>query len=684
MMSVSTPLVTHSRADTRLHLSENPYGPSPQAVQAARDSLRSLHRYPDPSYGDLINGIAAHYNVDPNRVAVGNGADDLILMLALVARETQRPAVISENTFQSYPLSLQAAGVPVIQHPLVDYSIPVDLLIASFGAGASVAFVCNPHNPVGGILSADAVDRLCTAAREDDVIVVFDEAYAEYADGEGFHSALSAAAHNRNVCVMRTFSKAYGLAALRIGYVIGDPAVVARLNNMQMAFPFHVNRTGQAAALAALRDQKYLARICEKNRVARDLLYLGLRDLGIKYFPSHANFVLAHLPGSASHVAAELRTNAGMFVRDTANLGLTDHLRISIGRPDEMSALVSELTQLMSAAIPRLLQGLMMPVHDSFNGMVAAAAISAAFEMGLLDELRQSASVGVQKFAEVHDLDPLPLNGLCGVLEHARILHLRGDTITPGPEFTDAWLNKGYFLWLVRGYGDVLRRTAELCQVNAGPAARQIRDGGWIASAGKDYGEHFVDPVLSTVLSSVGFTNVADLGCGSAGRLIELARRHPGGRLVGVEVNAGAVEVARNAVQRAGFTDRIQIVNANIAKLEADQFPGIDLMLSFFLGHDLWPEEDCARTFRGLHAAFPDARTFLLSDTYMSPRHDGSDVPDAPIFTLGFEFTHALMRQYIPSLEEWRSFFAASAWQLAGVHDLAIPHSAIFQLSSAR
>jgi phenylpyruvate C(3)-methyltransferase len=320
-------------------------------------------------------------------------------------------------------------------------------------------------------------------------------------------------------------------------------------------------------------------------------------------------------------------------------------------------------------------------VHESFNGMVAAAAISAAFELGMLDELRQSASLNVQKFAEAHDLDLLALNGLCGVLERTRILCLRDDAITPGPEFQDAWLNKGYFLWLVRGYGDVLRRTAELCQVSAGSAARRIRDGGWIASAGKDYGEHFVNPALSAVLSGTSFTNAADLGCGSAGRLIEMARQNPGGRFLGVEVNPGAVDVARNAVQQAGLADRIQIVNADIAELEPGRFPGIDLMLSFFLAHDLWPEEDCARTFGRLRAAFPDAHTFLLSDTYMSPRNDRSEVP---IFTLGFEFTHALMRQQIPSLEEWRSFFATTEWQLAAVHDLAIPYSAIFELTAAR
>jgi histidinol-phosphate aminotransferase len=351
MMSAGPPLVARPRVGTRLHLSENPYGPSPHAIQAATDSLRSLHRYPDPSYHDLITEIAFHYNVDPDRVMVGNGADEIILMLALVARELQRPAIISENTFQSYSMSLRAAGAPVIQHPLIDYSVPVDMFIASFAAGASIAFVCNPHNPVGGILSAESVSRLCDAARENDVIVVFDEAYAEYTEGEGFRSALPAAA-DRNVCVMRTFSKAYGLAALRIGYVIGDPAVVARLRRMQMAFPFHVNRVAQAAAIAALRDQEYLTRIREKNSAARDLLYLGLRDLGIVHFQSHTNFVLVHMPGSASHVARELRTNADLFVRDTADLGLTDHLRISVGRPDEMNAFASELAQIMAATPP--------------------------------------------------------------------------------------------------------------------------------------------------------------------------------------------------------------------------------------------------------------------------------------------------------------------------------------------
>lgn len=330
-MSAGPPLVARSRASVRLDLSENPYGPSPHAIQAATDSLRCLHRYPDPSYHDLITEISFHYNVDPDRVMVGNGVDEIILMLALATREVQRPAMITESTFQSYSKSLQAAGVPVIQHPLTGYSVPVDQFIESFGAEAGIAFVCSPHNPVGGIVSAESVDRLCAAAQENDTVVVFDEAYAEFTEGEGFRSALPAAAHGRNVCVMRTFSKAYGLAALRIGYVVGDPAVVARLKHMQMAFPFHVNRMGQVAAIAALRDQEYLAQIREKNSVARNLLYLGLSGLGISYFPSHTNFVLAHLPGSASHVARELRTSAGIFVRDTADLGLTDHLRISVG-----------------------------------------------------------------------------------------------------------------------------------------------------------------------------------------------------------------------------------------------------------------------------------------------------------------------------------------------------------------
>jgi histidinol-phosphate aminotransferase len=348
-MPAGPPRVARSRAGTRLHYSENPYGPSPHAVQAATDSLSCLHHYPDPSYHDLITEIAFHYNIDPDRVMVGNGTDEIILMLALAVHESERPAIITERTFQSYEKSLQAAGVPVIQHPLSGYSIPVGLVGASFGAGASLAFVCNPHNPVGGILDGESVDRLCVAAQENDAIVVFDEAYAEFAEGEGFCSALSAAAHGRNVCVMRTFSKAYGLAALRIGYVIGDPTVVACLRRMQTAFPFHVNRLGQAAAIAALHDQQYLAQTREKNRAARDLLYLGLSDLGIAYLPSHTNFVLAHLPGSASHVAHELRTNAGVLVRDTADMGLASHLRISVGRPDEMSAFLSELAQIMAA-----------------------------------------------------------------------------------------------------------------------------------------------------------------------------------------------------------------------------------------------------------------------------------------------------------------------------------------------
>ncbi|EHR51367.1 PLP-dependent enzyme, histidinol-phosphate/aromatic aminotransferase or cobyric acid decarboxylase [Saccharomonospora marina XMU15] len=332
----------------RLDRNENPYGPGSAARAALDGAMHEPHRYPEPAYQELTEGIARAHGVHVDRVAVGNGADELILLLALVHRTDPRSAQICEQTFQSYALSLTAAGVEFRELALRDWAVDVAAFVTGFAGGAGLAFVCNPHNPTGSLLGSSEVAALCAAARDNGAVLVLDEAYAEYA-GPGFASALPWAAADAGVCILRTFSKAHGLAGLRIAYLIGDPSVVSAVRQVQRAIPFHVNGLGCAAALAAIGDIEHVARTVAATECAKSALIAGFERLGIAFLPSAANFVLVHLPGRAAAVA-ELLAQAGLAVRDVTELGLPDRLRITVGSQDQVDHLLYVLEGILADA----------------------------------------------------------------------------------------------------------------------------------------------------------------------------------------------------------------------------------------------------------------------------------------------------------------------------------------------
>ncbi|MFI6577856.1 pyridoxal phosphate-dependent aminotransferase [Nocardiopsis sp. NPDC050513] len=330
-----------------LHRSENPWGASPRAVEAARAELLRVHRYPDPRYTALVDALSTHHRVTADRVAVGNGVDEIIMMLALALRGTGR-AVVTEATYQGYPKSLEAVGLRVTHVPLDRHRVDPAALVEEMRKGAALVFVCNPHNPTGSLLDADAVRSLCEAARATGSHLVFDEAYAEYAD-DSFTSALPWAREGGAVSVLRTFSKAYGLASLRVGALIGGPDVVSRVGTVQDAMPYHVNRLAQAAARAALEDQEFLELTRVSTATARTTLCSGLDRLGVTYLPSQTNFVTAHLPGSAPAVTRRLLAD-GIHVRDAADMGMPGWMRISVGTPSEVLTLVRRLEAALAPA----------------------------------------------------------------------------------------------------------------------------------------------------------------------------------------------------------------------------------------------------------------------------------------------------------------------------------------------
>lgn len=314
-----------------------------------------------------------------------------------------------------------------------------------------------------------------------------------------------------------------------------------------------------------------------------------------------------------------------------------------------------------------------------FNSAIAGAALSAAFELGLLEALDRSPELSLKEFCEARGLDHRALSSFCWALHTAEVVRWSpaSDRVATGTGFADAYANKGYFMWLWRGYGHMLQHLAPLAQTRNRTGSFFQRDGAFIVEAGRDYAA-FVDQTFRQVLESQPFRSAADLGCGSAERLIRLAKERQDFVGLGVEVNPQAAAFARTQVEKANVGGRVQVVHGDARDLA----PGaalseVEVVFSFFMGHDLWPKAAAVHALRRIREAFPRAERFLLCDTV---RSELPPEAEPPIFTLGFELTHAVMGHYVPSLTEWAEVFEAAGWRCAAQHPIGIAHSVIFEL----
>jgi SAM-dependent methyltransferase len=300
---------------------------------------------------------------------------------------------------------------------------------------------------------------------------------------------------------------------------------------------------------------------------------------------------------------------------------------------------------------------------ETFNGAVASAAISAAWQIGLLDELTGDAAVDLGDFAAEHDLHTPTVAAIAFALSARMIVDLDRDASVarPGPAFAETYRTKGLYLWLTGGSGNIFTALPELVSRQDRTHRRLERDAATIGVACRDVARTLLDPTVDELLADVTFRTVADLGCGSADRIIALARRHERARAIGVDIAPGALAVAGKAVAEAGLTDRVSLIRDDALDLGAHPgYAEVDLLMSFLMGHDFWPREECVRRLRRLREVFPRAGTFILADTARSSDVRGADIP---LFTPGFELIHAVMDQYLPTLAEWDSVLAESGWR---------------------
>jgi len=340
--------IANQDALTRMHLSENHLGFSPQVWPGIEREFERLKFYPDPDCGALREQIAAVHGVSADMVAVGNGTDELILMAALAFLREGALAVGSSATFPGYMMSSSLVNASFREVPLSNYRVPLDAIVEQCVGAPGVAFLCNPHNPAGTSVGAAALEGFLGGLGRKGFLAIIDEAYAEFA-GEGFASALPAIRAGHRAIVTRTFSKAYGLAAFRIGYAIGPAELIARMLMAKTSLPFSVNRLAQVAASIALTDQAFVRHVVEQTRLAKELFYSELERLGVFYVPSDTNFVLVSLP-DASRVCSRLQREFGVLTRDTMVFGLPSHARISVGRPDQVKLVSAALESILATS----------------------------------------------------------------------------------------------------------------------------------------------------------------------------------------------------------------------------------------------------------------------------------------------------------------------------------------------
>ena len=324
----------------KLASNESPIGPSPLAVAAVREAVASVHRYPDGASFALREKLAARLGVSGTQLVFGAGADEILELLAKTLLGPGDEVVYAWPSFAMYPIVARGMGATPVPVPLTEDLVhDLDAMRGAVNERTRLVFLCNPNNPTGTSVGAEAFDTFA-ASLPDSLVLAVDEAYVQYARRSDFPDALAWLSRRPGTILMRTFSKIYGLAGLRIGYGVADPELADYLNRAR--HPFNVNRLAEVAALAAMDDEAHAERSRRVNAEGIEYLTRELRALGIEVWPTDANFVLARL---GADLPGRLMRE-GVIVRPLAGFGMPEHARISVGLPEENERLVKALRRL--------------------------------------------------------------------------------------------------------------------------------------------------------------------------------------------------------------------------------------------------------------------------------------------------------------------------------------------------
>lgn len=323
----------------KLASNENPLGPSRKALEAIQQVLGGLHRYPEGSGTKLREALADRLKVKPEMVVLGNGSNEIIELLVRAFIQPGDEAVMADLTFVVYQMIVKAAHGQPVRVPLHDGQHDLKTMARRFNEKTRLVFVCNPNNPTGTIVKQEGVDEFLQRVPEG-AIVVFDEAYYEYVTDRDFPDSLNYLREGKNVVILRTFSKIFGLAGLRIGYGITTEEIAGILHKVRQ--PFNTNRLAQVAALAALKDDEHVQRSLRINEAGKTLLCNAFRKLGLWYLPTQTNFIYVNVKRPGQEIYNRL-LKEGVIVRHIQG----EYLRVTIGLPEENSRFIEALSRVL-------------------------------------------------------------------------------------------------------------------------------------------------------------------------------------------------------------------------------------------------------------------------------------------------------------------------------------------------
>lgn len=323
---------------------ENPLGPSPKAVKAIQESLADLNRYPDADASVLRQAIAEQYGVEKQQVITTNGADELITLISEAFLEAGDEIIVPAPSFSEYDFGAHIMGATVKQVPFDEgFQYNAEKILEAVTDKTKIVYICSPNNPTGTYITSQQMSQLLAGLN--DVLVVFDGAYSQFADKEDYTDGLEFVKSGHPVIALQTFSKIYGIAGVRIGFGLASEGIIKSI--LKVKEPFNVNTLAQIAASAAIKDDEHVSASFNANKKGREFLYRSFEKLGLSYTETTANFILVQIGGNGEEIYQQLMKK-GIIVRYGKIWGLPEHIRVTIGTDEENEFFIHALTEVLT------------------------------------------------------------------------------------------------------------------------------------------------------------------------------------------------------------------------------------------------------------------------------------------------------------------------------------------------
>lgn len=327
----------------KLASNENPIGPSPKAIEAMKAAAEKVALYPDGNCFALRNAVAKHLGIGSECLTFGCGSDEVIHVIGLALLEDGDEVLTADPTFSQYEAASLLNECECCKVPLEEYTYDIDAIIEQINERTKLIFIANPNNPTGTLVTHEQIENLL-AKMPERCVLVLDEAYYEYINNPAYPDGLKLVAEGKNVILLRTFSKAYGLAGLRIGYGVSTPEIIGYIERCRQ--PFNVNSIAQAAAIAAIADQDHVKKSIALNNEGKTYFYKEFDRLGLPFAPSDGNFVWVDIKKDSVMVFKEM-LKRGVIIRTGDIFGAPTHIRVSVGKPEENAKFIRALEEVI-------------------------------------------------------------------------------------------------------------------------------------------------------------------------------------------------------------------------------------------------------------------------------------------------------------------------------------------------